>query len=71
VQCAVISSIDDAAMALQLSREVIRANSDEHAHFIALSVWRDTQRPSLVLGDAAVLDAVFPDGKREEIVHEC
>jgi hypothetical protein len=69
--CSIISRIDDAPLALSLSREVIRASDDEHAQSIAFGIWKDTFRPTLVLGEAEFLDAVYEAGLRLEVVTRC
>jgi hypothetical protein len=58
-------------LALMLTNEVIRAKTPEDAHLIALKIVTHTNRPSLVLGDANFLDAVYPVGRKEPITYTC
>lgn len=71
VQCAVISDVLDAELALELAPSVMRAASDKDALALAALLSKESQRPVLVVGEADFLDGVYLDGRREEVAKAC
>jgi hypothetical protein len=70
-QCAVISDVLDASLALELSASVLRAATDKDALALAVLIAEDSKRPVLVVGEADFLDAVYGDGRREAVAKTC
>jgi hypothetical protein len=66
-ECAIISDILDARLALELSPNVRIAATDKDALGLAVLMSEEMQRPVLVIGEADFLDAVMPDGGRHPV----
>jgi len=71
VQCAVISDVLDASLALELAPSVMRAETDKDALALALLLSRESQRPVLVIGEADFLDGIYSNGRREAVAKSC
>jgi hypothetical protein len=71
VQCAIISDVLDASLAIELAPSVLRANTDADAMGLAHAIANDTKRPTLVVGEAELLDGIYADGRREAIATQC
>jgi hypothetical protein len=69
VTVAIISDLADAPLAHELCGNILRAADSDEALEIAMTI-SGTDRP-LVVGEAGVLDAVYPDGRREEVSIAC
>ena len=71
VQCAVISDVLDAALALSLSPSIAMADTDKDALALAGLLAEDANRPVLVVGEANFLDAIYATGRREAVATQC
>lgn len=66
-QAVFISKTEDHDLAWRFSDQVMMAVDEETALLLAKRWATDIGRPMLVVGTAALLDAVFADGKREAL----
>ena len=57
----------DAEFALKLSNEVMRTHSLPEAHELAAKLFKDTNRPVLIIGDAEFVVMYFPDGRKQNL----
>jgi hypothetical protein len=71
VICAVISNVMDAELAMVCGSKVITAGSEIEAHRVAMQIALDSNWPTLVIGEANLLDAVYADGTKQEVASSC
>lgn len=71
VACSIITNVLDAQLALSLCDTLLMANSFETATLIASRIHDDTGMPSVVVGEADFIDAVYADGTREALATTC
>jgi hypothetical protein len=69
INIAIVSDVADVSLALEFCSSILRVADNELAMKTAMSI-SQTARP-LVIGDADVLDAVYPDGKTEPVATSC
>ena len=67
VSCAIISNPLDTELAFKLCNEVVRTNTPADALDIAKKIAAHNGRPPIVVGEADVLDAVYPDGRKATV----
>lgn len=67
VLACIITNPVDCDFALQLSAEVMKADTLVAAHKLAKEVNRNTGRPLIILGEANFLDAYYADGTMENV----
>jgi hypothetical protein len=49
------------------AQEILKTRSQADSVELAQAVYAETGEPSLVVGDAELLDAIWPDGRREAL----
>ena len=64
---ALISDVNDAALGLMFSPQVMRCTTEAASCEVALAMSAENNMPILVLGTADVLDAVYRDGSRHAV----
>jgi len=62
-----ITNLDDVETALLFNDSVYRVASLDQAKELALSTYQEFQHPSLILGEAHVIEAYFEDGHSEQM----
>lgn len=68
IVCAIISSPMDAEHAHTFSEEIVSVIKAADAHILAKQLADRTGQPVLIVGDADVFEAQYPDGTKENIV---
>ena len=67
IQCAVYFSLNQARLASRLSPHTIRRGNEKEAIETALLLAQQSGYPTLVVGTADVLDAVYASGRKEQV----
>lgn len=65
--CAIYSDVYDAELSARLCPWIVRASDSRNAESMAMRLWLQVKMPSVVVGGAEILDAVFLGGARASI----
>jgi len=55
------------ALCFLLPHEVLKTHSEKDSIILAQEIFQETDMPCLVIGDAALLDCLYVDGRRESV----
>lgn len=68
IYCTMVSNILDYELARKFDQQLVRTNSQEDSISKAIEIAKEVKMPVLVIGSAGMLDAIYEDGNKEEII---